>query len=212
MSADTPREEPNSPKDTSNQITLYVNNLPLNGCTQDEVKELFEQYGKVVNVTHRHNRKSGTFSGNSFVTFEKKEDGEKAIEELNNYEYKGRKLQVEQAKRPYQQDYKSKPNDQRGYRDEYDRPPRYVRYRDDRIDRQYPPRYSNDRGYYNPDPYYNDYYQDYDRRPPRYSGYRDYQDYDRRSRYRRDDVYESRQSRRSPTNYTRHQRSEEYDQ
>ena len=127
MSQDSPRDEleheheheqehePNSPEDTSNEITLYVNNLPLNNCTQDEVQKLFEKYGKVVNVTHRHNRKTGTFSGNSFVTFERKEDGEKAIEELNGFEYKDRKLRVEKANRPYQSDYKSKPNEQRSY-------------------------------------------------------------------------------------------------
>lgn len=212
MSAATPTEEqPNSPDESPDEITLYVNNLPHNDCTQEEVQKLFEKFGKVVNVTHRHNTKNGSFSGNSFVTFARKEDGEKAIQELNGTEYKGLTLVVQQAKRPYQRDYK-RPNEQRRFRDDYDRSPRFVRYRDDRLDRQYAPRYSGGRGYYNPDPYYNDYYPDYDRKPRYSSGYRDYQDYDRRPpRYRRDDVYDSRQSRRSPTNYPRHQRSEEYD-
>lgn len=217
--AASPTEETqNSPEDTENEITLYVNNLPYNNCTQEEVKKLFEKYGEVVNVTHRNNRKTGQFTGNSFVTFAKKEDGEKAIEELNGYEYKDRILRVEKANRPYQRDYKSKADDHRGYRDDRDRSPRYTRYRDDPYDRDYPPRYadryyesqSSYRGgrgsYYPPDPYY---YDSYHRGGG--SGYRDYPNYEPSpTRYRRDEYYDSRQSQRSPRYYPRYSKSDEY--
>ena len=212
MSAASPTEETqNSPEDTSDEITLYVNNLEYN-CTQDEVRKLFEQYGRVINVTHRNIKRTGQFSGNSFVTFARKEDGEKAIKELNGFEYKERKLKVEKANRPYQRDYKTKVDDRKSYRDDRDYSPRYTRYRDDPYDRGYPPRYSDryyesqmpyregGRGrYYVPDSYYYDSY----RRGGGGGGYRDYPNYDA-PRYRRDDYGDSRQSQRSPRYYPRY--------
>ena len=226
MSAATQVDETQNPppEDTSNEITLYVNGLPYNNCTQEEVKKLFEKYGEVINVTHRKNRKSGYFTGNSFVTFAKKEDGEKAIQELNGYEYKGRQLRVEKANRPFQRDYKSKVEDRKSYRDDRDDSPRYSRYRDEPYDRDYQPRYS-DRYYesqvpyrdggrsrgsyrdYPPDPYY---YDNYRRGGSSSSGYRDYVNYDAPRYSRREEYYESRQSQRSPRYYSRY-KSDEYD-
>lgn len=219
MSGASPTEEPiKTQEEPEDKITLYVNNLPFGDCTQEEVQKLFEKYGEVINVTHRNNKKNGRFTGNSFVTFAKKEDGEKAIQQLNGYEYKGRKLRVEQAKRAYQKDYKSNPDDRRSYHNDRDRSPRYSRYRDDRYDREYPPRYPdryydsqvNYRGsrgdYYAPDPYY------YDDNYRRGSSYRDYPSYEPSpSRYRRDEYYDSRQSQRSPRYYTRYSKSDEYE-
>ncbi|OHT12334.1 hypothetical protein TRFO_17926 [Tritrichomonas foetus] len=208
-----PQEE--QQEDTSDNITLYVNNLPLS-CTDQDVQELFERFGKVINVCNRKNKKTGQFSGNSFVTLSRKEDGEKAIAELNDTEYKDRRIVVEQSNRPYMPDYKRKPNDgMRRPRDDRDRSPRYYShgYRDDRYDSYRPPvRYDRNSYDMGPPPAYRQrysdpYYDDYNYRRGGGGGYRDYPEYERRSsRYdRRDDDYDydSRRHRSVSQNYRR---------
>lgn len=208
MTTSPPEEATNPPEEPTDSITLYVNNLPLN-CDQNEIQAFFEKYGSVINVTNRKNKKDSSFSGNSFVTFAHREDGERAIQELNNSKFKDNIIQVEKSKRPFEKDYKGKPNNNRRYRDD---PDRYSRSSmSHRYAERYPPRM--DRGYDMPmyshrDPYYGQYYDDPYRDSRR--AYRDpYPEYDSRPRYSRRSEYDD-ELRRPPPRYS-HQRGNDSD-
>jgi cold-inducible RNA-binding protein len=75
--------------------TLYVGNLSW-GVTEDKVRELFEQYGSVASVRWITDRDTGRFRGFCFVEMENA-DADKAVSALNNYEFDGRALRVNEA-------------------------------------------------------------------------------------------------------------------
>jgi RNA recognition motif-containing protein len=62
--------------------TIYVENIP-NNVTHETLKTLFSREGRVVNVSIPKN-KDKTGKGFAFITYEKTEEGEKAIKTLNN--------------------------------------------------------------------------------------------------------------------------------
>jgi RNA recognition motif-containing protein len=74
---------------------LYVGNLNYS-TTEDELKELCQQYGNVESVKIIEGK------GFGFVEMANEEDVEAIKEKLNGYEFKGRKLRVDVA-RPQQQ-------------------------------------------------------------------------------------------------------------
>ncbi len=77
---------------------LYVGNLPFSA---DElgVRSLFEQNErKVEEVKLITDRDTGRPRGFGFVEMGSTEDAEKAISELNGYEYDGRQLNVNEAR------------------------------------------------------------------------------------------------------------------
>jgi RNA recognition motif-containing protein len=76
---------------------LYVGNLDY-GVTGDQLGELFAQAGTVVEAVVITDRMSGRSKGFGFVTMSKKEEAEKAIKELNNKEFQGRNLVVNEAR------------------------------------------------------------------------------------------------------------------
>ena len=75
--------------------TLYVGNLSW-GVTEDKVRELFEQYGPVASIRWITDRDTGRFRGFCFVEMEA-EAADKAVVALNNYEFEGRALRVNEA-------------------------------------------------------------------------------------------------------------------
>jgi RNA recognition motif-containing protein len=75
---------------------VYVGNLPFK-TTDDELKTLFEQYGKVDSANVIRYKGSGRSKGYAFVIMEES-DARKAIDELNEKEYEGRVLKVRIAK------------------------------------------------------------------------------------------------------------------
>ena len=74
---------------------LYVGNLPFS-ATEDEVRELFAQYGTVTSVSLITDRDTGNPRGFGFVEME--EGADEAISSLNNHEMGGRNLRVNEAK------------------------------------------------------------------------------------------------------------------
>lgn len=70
---------------------LFVGNLPYE-TTEDELRELFSQYGTVQEVFAPRQK------GYAFVTFENEEDAAKALEAMKDYELKGRKLNIDFAR------------------------------------------------------------------------------------------------------------------
>ncbi len=70
---------------------LYVGNLNYS-VTDTQLGELFSQYGDVISLSVLDNR------GFGFVELDKDEDALRAIEELNDTEFEGRKLVVNEAR------------------------------------------------------------------------------------------------------------------
>ncbi|MCH7938625.1 MAG: RNA-binding protein [Candidatus Marinimicrobia bacterium] len=75
---------------------IYVGNLPFS-ATEGEVKELFEQHGSVTSVNLITDRDTGRFRGFGFVEMEDA-DGDSAIKALNDQDFGGRPLRVNEAR------------------------------------------------------------------------------------------------------------------
>ena len=78
-------------------MKLYVGNLSFN-TSNSELEELFASIGSVESATVVEDRETGRSRGFGFVEMASKEDGEKAIAELNGTEFAGRELKVNEAK------------------------------------------------------------------------------------------------------------------
>lgn len=75
---------------------LYVGNLPYS-TVEDDVYELFEEYGEITSVAMINDRETGRFRGFCFVEMEDSA-AESAIEGLDGKDYNGRALRVNEAR------------------------------------------------------------------------------------------------------------------
>jgi RNA recognition motif-containing protein len=76
--------------------TIYVGNLPFN-ASEDDVRNLFSQYGAIHSVKMITDRETGKPRGFCFVEIE--QDGaNSAIEALNGADFQGRNLRVNEAR------------------------------------------------------------------------------------------------------------------
>jgi len=66
--------------------------------TEDALRELFEQYGEVVSAKIVKDRFSGRAKGFGFVEMANKDEGEAAIQKLNDSEVEGRNIRVNFAR------------------------------------------------------------------------------------------------------------------
>ena len=78
-------------------MNLYVGNIPWT-TTEEELENLFSQFGNVSAVRIITEGHSGRSKGFGFVEMESKENGESAIEALDGKDFGGRDLRVNQAK------------------------------------------------------------------------------------------------------------------
>lgn len=76
---------------------LYVGNLPYETGEQD-LQELFGAAGTVETVNLMRDMATGRARGFGFVEMATDEDAQKAIEQLNNFQYGGRALTVNEAR------------------------------------------------------------------------------------------------------------------
>ena len=76
--------------------SIYVGNLPWS-ATEEQVQALFAEYGKVLSVNLISDRETGRARGFGFVEMEDA-DALKAIEALDNQDFGGRTLRVNEAK------------------------------------------------------------------------------------------------------------------
>jgi len=74
---------------------IYVGNLPFS-ATDDEVRELFEQYGTVTSVNLITDRETGRPRGFAFV--EMSDGADEAIRALHQTDMGGRSLNVNEAR------------------------------------------------------------------------------------------------------------------
>jgi len=78
-------------------MKLYVGNLPFSTTNQD-LNDIFGEIGAVESCNVIEDRETGRSRGFGFVEMANKEDGERAISELNGKEVNGRELKVNEAK------------------------------------------------------------------------------------------------------------------
>ena len=78
-------------------MNIYVGNLTFD-VSEDDLREAFEQFGEITEVRMIMDKRSGKSKGFCFIEMPSKDEAEKAIEEMNGKEFKGRDLNVSEAK------------------------------------------------------------------------------------------------------------------
>ncbi len=78
-------------------LNIYVGNLSFD-TTEDELRELFSEYGEVIKVSLISDRMTGRSRGFGFVEMATDAEARTAIEQLNGQDFLGRALTVNEAK------------------------------------------------------------------------------------------------------------------
>ena len=78
-------------------MRIYVGNLSFSS-TEEGVRELFSEYGEVVDVSLITDRETGRPRGFGFVEMRNQDEAQKAIESLNGVEFEGRTLTINEAR------------------------------------------------------------------------------------------------------------------
>lgn len=81
-------------------MKLFVGNLAWE-VTSDDLRNLFSEAGSVTDAVVLTDKMTGRSRGFGFVEFGSPEEAKAAIEKFNQYELKGRKINVNEA-RPMQ--------------------------------------------------------------------------------------------------------------
>lgn len=76
---------------------LFVGNIDW-GTTDEQLQELFSQYGDIEEAVIIKDRFSGRSKGFGFVTFTNDAEADKATEELHEKDFNGRNLVVNEAR------------------------------------------------------------------------------------------------------------------
>jgi len=77
-------------------MNIYVGNLSFR-ATDEELINLFSEFGEVVSAKIIMDRESGRSRGFAFVEMANADDGKAAIEALDGQEHQGRNLRVNEA-------------------------------------------------------------------------------------------------------------------
>ena len=89
-------------------MRIYVGNLSYS-VTSEDLRQVFSEYGEVASAEVVQDKFSGQSKGFGFVDIPDNSDADRAIKELNDQVYKGRKMTVNEAKprapRPQQRRY-----------------------------------------------------------------------------------------------------------
>ena len=75
---------------------IYVGNLPFSS-TEDELRELFEEYGPVESAAIVQDRETGRPRGFGFVEMASQDEAQNAIRALDGKPFGGRPLRVSEA-------------------------------------------------------------------------------------------------------------------
>jgi RNA recognition motif-containing protein len=78
-------------------MKLYVGNLSRD-VTEAELREAFEAFGKIESVTIIKDRSNGVSKGFGFIEMPEKAEAEAAIAGLHRKEFKGRSMDVNEAR------------------------------------------------------------------------------------------------------------------
>lgn len=80
-------------------MSVYIGNLSYD-VTEDDLREVFTEYGTVKKITIPKDRETGRVRGFGFVEMETEAEESTAIETLNGAEWMGRDLKVSKARPP----------------------------------------------------------------------------------------------------------------
>ena len=78
-------------------MTIYIGNLSFQ-ATEDDIREVFSEYGTVQRVSLPTDRETGRKRGFAFVEMETETEEEAAISELDGAEWMGREIRLNKAK------------------------------------------------------------------------------------------------------------------
>ncbi|HSG98592.1 MAG TPA: RNA-binding protein [candidate division Zixibacteria bacterium] len=78
-------------------MKIYVGNLSFNS-SEDQVRQIFENFGEVVNVNLITDRETGRPRGFGFVEMANDDEARAAIDGMNGKELDGRTLTVNEAR------------------------------------------------------------------------------------------------------------------
>ena len=78
-------------------MNIYVGNLAYS-VTEDELRDAFEEYGKVISVDLIQDKYTGRSKGFGFVEMESDQEANAAIENLNDYSLSGRPIRVNETR------------------------------------------------------------------------------------------------------------------
>lgn len=78
-------------------MNIYVGNLSYQ-ATDDDLREAFEAFGQVSSAQVIKDKFTGRSRGFGFVEMPSSEEGQKAIEGVNNQEVAGRPVRVNEAR------------------------------------------------------------------------------------------------------------------
>lgn len=76
---------------------LYVGNLPYN-TTEDDLREVFSEYGTVISSTIITDRETGRSKGFGFVEMSTEAEADAALNGMNGHDFGGRTLKVDKAR------------------------------------------------------------------------------------------------------------------
>jgi RNA recognition motif-containing protein len=79
------------------RVTIYVGNLSFR-ATEDDVREVFAEYGSVSRVSLPVDRETGRMRGFAFIEMADEASEDRAITELDGAEWLGRQLRVSKAR------------------------------------------------------------------------------------------------------------------
>lgn len=78
-------------------MTIYIGNLSFQ-ATEEDLMEVFAEYGEVVRVSLPVDRETGKKRGFAFVEMKEDQQEDLAIAELDGAEWLGREIRVNKAK------------------------------------------------------------------------------------------------------------------
>ena len=78
-------------------MNIYVANIPYK-ATDDELRNLFAQYGEVSSAKIIMDKMTQRSRGFGFVEMKEDESARQAMDALNNYDWMGKKLMVNEAR------------------------------------------------------------------------------------------------------------------
>lgn len=78
-------------------MTIYIGNLSFQ-ATEDDIREIFTEYGTVKRVSLPTDRETGRKRGFAFVEMDTEAEEDAAIEDLDGAEWMGREIRLNKAK------------------------------------------------------------------------------------------------------------------
>jgi len=78
-------------------VNIYVGNLSYQ-ASDDDLREAFEKFGQVSSAQVIKDKFTGRSRGFGFVEMPSNEEGQKAIDEMNNQDIAGRAVRVNEAR------------------------------------------------------------------------------------------------------------------